>query len=578
MYISKFIRHIILLAVFLLIIAIPPPAFATNYYISPNGDDSYDNPGTSPERPWKTPQRAILGNFQPDDKILFEGDQIFDGYLLLYPGNFHGTEANPIEISSYGNGRATISAPPGHAGIFANDIGGILIRNINFRGVHPRSLSMGISFSANVAQTLRGIFIHDVEISGYTFGINMMTPQTTTRTKYKNIELLRVKAHHNGLGVNMFGHGERPGAIDDNYGLEDISVIGCEFHNNSGEGIPNMGAGFFSINTANLIFLDNKVYNNGGDSPRPDDGHNGAFAVVAYDTFHSVFAYNEISGQKYTEDNQTDNGGMDIWGRNAYILGNLVYGNRGWGINLAGAPLESGIYGPSENIDVTYNILFDNGQRQPNGDNYLPTSWAQVYIWGNISNVLVAHNTILQETHEEVPQHELNQGLITVIHDGITRMDNIKIYNNALIVPNQVNRKAFIYFPNAVGIPNIQIRNNAYVDGTAQGKIIWNEVLHDNVVNWSNDTNMEQHNGQFTGLFANANAFCNIGARGSLGSTPRYEYTPFKLRPDSSLIDRALGGTIPYSSEIYDFNINPLIGALDVGAHEFNAEWDNCGK
>src|SRR4051794_41979916 len=43
---------------------------ATTYYVGSNGDDAA--PGTSAERPWRTPARVTAADLAPGDRVLFE--------------------------------------------------------------------------------------------------------------------------------------------------------------------------------------------------------------------------------------------------------------------------------------------------------------------------------------------------------------------------------------------------------------------------------------------------------------------------------------------------------------------------
>lgn len=48
---------------------------ATTYYVAPNGNDG--NPGTSPEQPWRTIQRAVNQPVVPGDSVM-----VFDGTYM----------------------------------------------------------------------------------------------------------------------------------------------------------------------------------------------------------------------------------------------------------------------------------------------------------------------------------------------------------------------------------------------------------------------------------------------------------------------------------------------------------------
>src|SRR5690348_4137511 len=78
------------------------------YYISIQGNDL--NNGLSVATAWQTLTNINALSLKPGDKILLEGGDIFKGSINLNQ-NDNGTDSNPIVISSYGNGRATIYSP-----------------------------------------------------------------------------------------------------------------------------------------------------------------------------------------------------------------------------------------------------------------------------------------------------------------------------------------------------------------------------------------------------------------------------------------------------------------------------------
>lgn len=92
-----------LAAAFILSLALPvvkTQAAGANYYVdSVNGSDS--NPGTSPDRPWKTLGPVNSRTFQPGDVINFARGSTFSGGLVI---NSSGTQASPITFQAYGSG------------------------------------------------------------------------------------------------------------------------------------------------------------------------------------------------------------------------------------------------------------------------------------------------------------------------------------------------------------------------------------------------------------------------------------------------------------------------------------------
>src|ERR1051325_8218067 len=114
----------------LLFIYINATAQNKTYYISNSGNDASD--GLSTATAWQTLSPVNSLALQPGDKILLEGGQSFTGTIQL-DANDKGTAANPVTISSYGSGRATIYAVD-NAAIYANNSGGFYISDLIFKG------------------------------------------------------------------------------------------------------------------------------------------------------------------------------------------------------------------------------------------------------------------------------------------------------------------------------------------------------------------------------------------------------------------------------------------------------------
>lgn len=89
-----------------LLLAISNLTFGKVYYISNNGSDGAI--GTSISTPWQTIAKVNTSFkfIKPGDTIAFKGGETFYGSLVI--GN-SGTAANPIVITSYGNGQSKIS-------------------------------------------------------------------------------------------------------------------------------------------------------------------------------------------------------------------------------------------------------------------------------------------------------------------------------------------------------------------------------------------------------------------------------------------------------------------------------------
>ena len=88
-----------------LLLLITSLAGATNYYISPTGNDA--NSGTGQAQAWRTIARLnqSLFAFQPGDQILFQRGATFRGRITF---GSNGTANSPIIIGAYGTGAQPI--------------------------------------------------------------------------------------------------------------------------------------------------------------------------------------------------------------------------------------------------------------------------------------------------------------------------------------------------------------------------------------------------------------------------------------------------------------------------------------
>ncbi len=97
----------LLLPLGLALLLCPTPTKATNYYISPTGNDA--NSGTSEAQAWQTLDRLAQVQYalQPGDKVLLKRGGIYRGTL---PVSSSGTAGAQVLFGAYGNGAKPIVA------------------------------------------------------------------------------------------------------------------------------------------------------------------------------------------------------------------------------------------------------------------------------------------------------------------------------------------------------------------------------------------------------------------------------------------------------------------------------------
>lgn len=157
-------------------------AASSTYFISPQGDDSHS--GTSPASAWRSAARASQVVFSSGDAVLFQGSvahNLSEGGSGLTVRSAQGVADPAVIVASYGQGTAVLIGDGSRFdGITILNTGGVEVCNISlldstvtvnphavaFSGVH--ALSTGAS---DTAPKYNAIWIHDVSVTGFLFGV-----------------------------------------------------------------------------------------------------------------------------------------------------------------------------------------------------------------------------------------------------------------------------------------------------------------------------------------------------------------------------------------------------------------------
>lgn len=199
---------------------------AADYYLSADGDDAAT--GTSPTTAWRSLDRLLRVALQPGDRILLRGGDHFHGRIFLAAS---GTEAKPLTVASWGEGRASIHAHAGQDGILAIDVSHLVIRDLDIRGpgVNEAKKGSGIFLYATKAKN-RGIIIRDVEASDFpAHGIQLWCDDGTV-AGFSDVLVERVACHGSGEGGMGSWDPCKPGV----YSYQRITVRDSVFYGNRG--------------------------------------------------------------------------------------------------------------------------------------------------------------------------------------------------------------------------------------------------------------------------------------------------------------------------------------------------------
>lgn len=338
-------------------------AEATDYHVSPAGDDS--GPGTL-ERPWGTVERANAIALQPGDRILFEADRTFPGALSL-DAKDGGTESRHVVVSSYGKGRATIDGGLGTA-IIADGCDYLDVRNINVKGSGRKNgnSGCGIRLRDSTGSSITQLEAHGFRLCGV----------LVEGVRGAHIE--RVHAHDNGFAGIAVG--------EDHGWSEDVYIGHCISENNPGDPLNlenHSGSGIVAGWVRGCTIEYCEAMNNGWDMPRRGNGPVGIWAWNADRVViqHCISHDNKSPGW--------DGGGFDLDGgvTNSILQYNLSYNNVGPGYLLSMYP-GAAIW---KNNIVRYNISQNDGtgERQDVG--------IRIYWLEGMSDAEIYNNTIFNE-------------------------------------------------------------------------------------------------------------------------------------------------------------------------------------
>jgi len=524
-------RDYLLIFVFLIHTAL---SYATDYYISSNGNDSKD--GKSEGNAWKSIQKvndfAWSPGFVSGDRILFEGGKTFTTNSSLYieTDKTRGTASSPVTFSSYGTNKAIIKAKASDAVMIwvpsSGTIGmGLKFTNLIFEGdsvpVSGPKSAHGILVWSDGASNVDYFHVENCEFRGFA-GNGLSTGRSAGKGRITNITVRNVKAYQN------------------------VGAIGVSPH--SGTGIVIAGAENALIEHC-IAYKNGKNNNNAG----------GPVGIWFWDTKNGIIQHCE------SYDNETtngDGGGFDLDGgcQNCTIQYCYSHNNAGAGYLFAQFGGASA-YGPLTGNVIRYNVSQNDGRKK---------SFGSVYFWGNGGSDIVGSNEIYNNTF--YMGGTTSNGTPACIGFLGGAVSGIKISNNIFIAASNYY---IIDAPEAFSSTKVLLQNNAYyaMPGTTF-KIKWGGTTYNSLEAWRNATGQEKNGTSNLGYEGDPMLY-NAGNGGTLNNTNILNsLTAYKLKDNSPLIDAGIDLTkSPYNlsntgaRDYYNNNI-PYGGKYDIGAHD----------
>jgi hypothetical protein len=527
--------------------------WAASYYVSSAGHD--DNDGLSQAQAWKTIERVNRVNLDSGDQILFEAHTRFPGTLELNAED-GGTPQQPVVITSYGQGYATI-APRQGDGIRVHNSGGIKIARLKISGPGLTWQSgVGIRAIADRADGSKFEYLRIAHViaSGFRQGGILVESRHASFSGFHDVGISHCDMFDNGdIGIGFKG----VYTLEPGYAHADVHVAHCRVHGNLGDPFQtrsHTGNGIIISSTDGATVEYCRAYNNGGGGAKDTIGPYGIWAWHANNVAiqFNIAHHNKTAGW-------IDGGGFDLDGgvTNSIMQYNYAYDNDGAGYLLAqfkGAR-------PSHNNVVRYNISANDGRKNKS---------AGIVVWAakneSISQVDIYGNTIYT-----APTENGTPAAIKLSSEGLSR---ITLANNLMVttggIPLIKARHAFA--PSAVAF-----RGNAYwTEGAFQ--LQWGPNQFDSLKAWRLAAGQEVYQNRSLGLYVPPD-FVSVDyrEREPLGdSTVLHDLQAFRLRRTSPLIDAGLSlqtwfGFDPGPHDFYRRQL-PQGNRLDIGAAEYQDE------
>ena len=405
------------------------PAVATDYYVSAEGHD--ENSGLAFDQAWKSLSPIGRLKLGPGDRILLEGGQRFVGSLSFDQEDV-GTESEPITVTSYKGGRATIDAGGDH-GLYAYNTAGFVIANLNFIGAgRTDNTADGVTFYTDLAGDVKltGIRIEDVEVSGFgRSGISIGGWNGTSG--FRRVHISKSIAHDNGIN-GLILYGQKPNSH------EDVYIGHTRAYSNSGKPTeaPNSGSGILLGGVAGGLIEWSTAHDNGAEG-------NAGVGIWTYDSRHIVIRHcrsfrNRTAGP-------TDGGGFDLDGgvTDSILEYNYSHDNDGAGYLLAqyaNAPAWS------RNI-VRYNVTVNDARKN---DHAAIQSWNG---GSGLSDADIHHNIVVIGRSDSQSASALalsSDSRLFLVHDNVFVAEGQLIVSK---IPAEV-RGARLYRNRCVRVPS----------------------------------------------------------------------------------------------------------------------------
>ena len=521
---------------------------ATSYYVSSKGKDA--NPGTSVSGAWKSIANISKTHFHPGDSILIEGGKTFSGYIWLQAED-SGSAGNPVVLTSYGKGRANIDAGNSF-GMYAYNVAGIEIRNLNFLGSGPAlNTNAGILFYTDTSRNRKfsHIVLSDVDIFG--FGSTGLTFGSYNKsTGYKDVLLERVNVYNNKLaGITSYSESYLYRNAHKNF-----IVRYCNVYSNRGDSsnhTQHTGDGIVLGGVTNVL-IEHCIAHDNGDMCFCKTA--GPAGIWVYECDSAIIRYCEAYHNRRSGGVDGDGFDLDIYTSNSVMEYNYSHDNEGVGYlftqwindythrnNIIRFNISQNdgvgilLYGPFRDAQIYNNTVYSSQKNPLYGFASYHSFWALNYGYkNNYSNNVFVRNNIFN------------------LHGAVTAVE---------LGPKQ----------NA-GDSNVFFQGNVFYNDSGALSYVQNGKIYYSLSDWRKAEKQELLAGDSTGFEMNP-GLAMAGKGNTIGNTDSLvNLMQYKLAKTSSIIGKGLNmdSLLGITSLTFDYFGDSILsgGQFTPGAHE----------
>ncbi|SEK94609.1 right-handed parallel beta-helix repeat-containing protein [Streptacidiphilus jiangxiensis] len=502
------------------------------FYVSATGDDNAS--GTTPGTAWRTLTRVDQHVFKPSERLLLHGGDRFTGHLTLKAGEA-GQAAKPVQVGSYGSGRATIVGTD-TPGLSVFDTAGVEISDLVLTGPGVgRSLDAGIDVFTDLTTGARlaHVSVARVDVSGFRDGIAVSAANGAVG--FSDVAISDSTLHGNrDNGLVSYGGPLDPAAP--RYAVQNLRVTGVQAYANLGNPrnrTSNSGSGI-AVGSADGALVQGCVaFGNGTHGVAA----NGPVGIWAYDATKVVMQHN-VSHDNHTG-GSADGGGFDL-DRNttdSVIQANLSFDNDGPGFMDFSAVKAQ----PSARNTIRFNVSRDDSRKFP--------GYGSVDLSGWLDSIDVHHNTVVQtKANSKAPL--LKFGLH--ITNSTVRDNLLSPRGGAVVDSHQAYTTA-----------QLLLQGNEYDTPAAAWRVVWGTSDYGTLTAWRAVSHQEVAQGKGTATIAPARLRWTRAASWDPTRTPAPELPVGSALLKAGLDLRALFGDDPGATDYFGA---PLTVATAVGA------------